>query len=951
MRWAAGLTVSDAPANPNPAKVINLSLGGAGTCGTTWQTAIDAITAAGTTVVVAAGNNNANAANYSPASCNNVITVAATDRNGSRSYYSNYGSVVEISAPGGDVRVSGNNGILSTLNDGVTTPGSDIYAFYQGTSMAAPHVAGVVSLLYSINPSLTPTQVLGILQSNVTAFPGGSTCNTSTCGSGIMNAGLAAAAVSPPLAILHASPAATGSGNCDSWANACTLQTALATAASGAEIWVMEGTHRPSATGSRAATFQLKNGVAVYGGFAGTETARSQRNFATHVTNLSGDLSGNDNNNVMSNEPTRAENSYHVVTGSVVDSTAVLDGFTITGGNAETDQGCPGTGCGAGMENTSGSPTVTNVIFSANAAYVNGGAMSNMNGSNPSLTSVTFDHNTAQVSAGGAIFNHTSNPTLVNAAFSNNWSYNQGGAIYNHASSPSLTNVTFWNNSSTNWGGAIYNYSLSNPALTNVTFAENAAANGGGIYNNSNCVPVLNNVTFTGNSASQNGAAINIQPGSGVTIHNGILWGNGISNFGGSVTISDSIVEGGCPSASSCTNLITANPLLGPLGNYGGGAQTIALLPGSSAINTGNAGYCPARDQRGLNRVGTCDIGAFESQGFTLSVTGGNNQSTNVYTAFANPLRVGVAANNTGEPVNGGVVTFTAPSSGASVIGPDQDITIASGSAAASETANSVGGSYQVSAGAAGAPPVYFNLTNVSIPLPTVQFSSGTYSVNEDGGTATITVTLSAAYPETVSVQYASSDGTARAGSDYTATGGTLTFSTGQTSRTFTVPITDDALDETNETISLALSAPANATLGAPSTATLTIVDDDVLPTIQFSSGTYSVDEDGGTATITVTLSSVYPEPVSVEYATSNGTAVAGSDYSEASGSLTFNPGITSQSFTIAVQTDDIAEEDETILLTLSNPSNATLGPTNTAILTILANAKEYDIYLPTVMR
>ena len=106
MRWAAGLSVPGVPANANPAKVLNLSLGGAGACATTYQNAIDAITAAGTTVVVSAGNNTADASGFQPASCNGVITVAATNRDGGRAYYSNYGSTVEISAPGGETNVN-----------------------------------------------------------------------------------------------------------------------------------------------------------------------------------------------------------------------------------------------------------------------------------------------------------------------------------------------------------------------------------------------------------------------------------------------------------------------------------------------------------------------------------------------------------------------------------------------------------------------------------------------------------------------------------------------------------------------------------------------------------------------------------------------------------------------------------------------------------------------------
>lgn len=193
MRWAAGLSVPGVPPNPNPAKVLNLSLGGMGTCSTSFQTAIDQITAAGAVVVVAAGNSGSDAGDFEPANCNNVISVAATGQSGSLAYYSNYGPSVKVSAPGGDMTID--TGILSTINTGATVPVSDTYGYYQGTSMATPHVTGVVSLMFSLDPALTPSQVLQIIQSTAKAFPGGSTCDTAICGAGIVDAGAAIQAV------------------------------------------------------------------------------------------------------------------------------------------------------------------------------------------------------------------------------------------------------------------------------------------------------------------------------------------------------------------------------------------------------------------------------------------------------------------------------------------------------------------------------------------------------------------------------------------------------------------------------------------------------------------------------------------------------------------------------------------------------------------------------------
>jgi serine protease len=200
MRWAAGLSVPGVPANSNRAQVLNLSLGGDGSCGSTYQNAINDVVSAGSTIVVAAGNDNADASGHRPANCNGVVTVASTNQAGARSYYSNFGSVVEIAAPGGETNAVTSRGILSTLNTGSTTPGSDSYAFYQGTSMAAPHVAGVAALLYQLQPGITPVKVATILMDTAQPFPSVSSnqCNNTNCGAGIVDAGKATAAEPPP---------------------------------------------------------------------------------------------------------------------------------------------------------------------------------------------------------------------------------------------------------------------------------------------------------------------------------------------------------------------------------------------------------------------------------------------------------------------------------------------------------------------------------------------------------------------------------------------------------------------------------------------------------------------------------------------------------------------------------------------------------------------------------
>ncbi|MCP9986000.1 S8 family peptidase [Streptomyces sudanensis] len=199
--WASGGTVAGVPANPTPAKVINMSLGGASLCSSVYQNAIDGAVARGTSVVVSAGNSNKNAALFTPAGCGKVITVAATNRTGDRAFYSNWGEVIDISAPGGETRratdtpgtvTTPENGILSTVNAGTSVPAAESYKPYQGTSMAAPHIAGLVALMAAAKPGITPAQVETALWDNARPLPG--SCPEG-CGPGIADAARTVAAV------------------------------------------------------------------------------------------------------------------------------------------------------------------------------------------------------------------------------------------------------------------------------------------------------------------------------------------------------------------------------------------------------------------------------------------------------------------------------------------------------------------------------------------------------------------------------------------------------------------------------------------------------------------------------------------------------------------------------------------------------------------------------------
>lgn len=197
---------------------------------------------------------------------------------------------------------------------------------------------------------------------------------------------------------------------------------------------------------------------------------------------------------------------------------------------------------------------------------------------------------------------------------------------------------------------------------------------------------------------------------------------------------------------------------------------------------------------------------------------------------------------------------------------------------------------------------------------------------NQASAAVTLTVTLSPASTDTVTVNWATVDGTALAGLDYSASSGTLTFTPGATSQALTVPILGDLLDEADETFSVVLSSPTNATI-ANGTATVTIVDDDPTPTLAIDDVTV-VEGTGGTtsAVFTVTLSAASGRLVSVNYATSNGTATAPADYTAATGTLSFASGATTSQVIIPVVTDATPEPTETFNVTLSSPVNATLA-------------------------
>ncbi|MEE8155055.1 MAG: right-handed parallel beta-helix repeat-containing protein [Phycisphaerales bacterium] len=371
--------------------------------------------------------------------------------------------------------------------------------------------------------------------------------------------------------VVHVDDDAPPGGDGASWDTAYRfLQDGLTSAAKGRvnEIRVAQGTYKPDrdeanpdGTGDREATFQLINDVALIGGYAGFGAKNPDaHDIELYETILSGDLLGDDEPGFVNIQ----ENSYHVVTGSDTDVTAILDGFAITGGNANGTSE-DSTNQGGGMYNAISSPTVTGCSFIANLAISFGGGMFNEDESNPTVTYCTFGGN--QASAGGGMANYQSKPVVTESTFISNTSTIEvvfgGGGMFNIDCNPVVANCTFETNVAVN-GGGILNF-VASPSITNCTFVRNSAfgggySRGGGVYNNAFSSPKVTSCTFNGNYVDWWGAAMLNANGSSPQITNCVFSGNRADlDCGGIFNLEES-----SPTISNCT--ITANEA-----DYGGG--------------------------------------------------------------------------------------------------------------------------------------------------------------------------------------------------------------------------------------------------------------------------------------------------------------------------------------------------------------------------------------------
>jgi len=376
--------------------------------------------------------------------------------------------------------------------------------------------------------------------------------------------------------MLFVDQSASGANTGLTWDDAFTdLQTALVTARN-CEVWVAKGVYLPTDTTDRTQAFLLRSGVQVYGGFDGSESLLSERDWFANPTVLSGDIDGNDTTKDADGIVTNVSgivgaNAYHVLIGSGADATAVFDGFIINAGQAD---------------------------------------------------GTTLYHN-----QGGGVYLTLGNPTLNNLVISANTTNSQGGGLFNDRSTASLSNIALRGNSVTgsgHQGGGMFNH-VGSPTLSNVLFSGNYAYDAAGLYTDGG-TPTLINVTFSGNLGNNN-STLHVQGGT-PTLVNCIFWGNNTTIGGIGATVTHSIIQGGYTG----TGNLNVDPLFVDGRLYTEAPTTAGdyrLRYGSPAIDVGNnTPVTSVTDLDGNARLvdgdgdasNVVDPGAYERQAYILTV-------------------------------------------------------------------------------------------------------------------------------------------------------------------------------------------------------------------------------------------------------------------------------------------------------------------------------------------
>jgi subtilisin family serine protease len=576
------------------------------------EEAIDYAYALGCVIVFSAGNNNDDVGYYSPANHSKTIAVAATDSNDEKASFSNYGDLIDVSAPGVDILSLRGIGTDMYGNGEHLYPYGDANAtmyICSGTSMACPYAAGLAALCLAENSNLKPEDVRMLMKFNATKLddpnlgagridayetlnaipPNFPEPNQATEPDPCDDANLVSIntylnwtvdelasshdvylgtdfndvndanassstflgnVVAPPFdpntlgqnttyywrvdernysgctkgvvwsfttrngSIIYVDADANDGGDGMSWSTAFkSLEDALAISVND-EIWVAEGTYAPD-TNDRTEGFALGENTKLYGGFAGTESARSQRdpNLAVNITTLSGDI----------NIPGDAnDNSYHVITGN---DNVIVDRFTIKGGNADHSY-FPDNDGGGMLNFLVAAVTVTDCVFTENSVnYVGGGMYNGGTVGETIMSNCKFLENSSKIGSAGGMFNEYGFCIVENCTFIDNDANYYGGGMINYYSSPVISNCTFSGNTARYIAGGMWNRSWASPVIKNCLFTDNSADRGAGMSNFYFSNPKVTNCTFSSNSGTY-GAGMSNALYSDPVLTNCIFWGN-----------------------------------------------------------------------------------------------------------------------------------------------------------------------------------------------------------------------------------------------------------------------------------------------------------------------------------------------------------------------------------------------------------------------------------------
>ena len=474
--------------------------------------------------------------------------------------------------------------------------------------------------------------------------------------------------------------------------------------------------------------------------------------------------------------------------------TATITGLTIASGSANgngggvynaggatldlkdcTIESSSATGMGGGLD-SNGMATLTDCTISGNTSQGYGGGVENSRYYSKTaamtLTNCMISGNYSPSGSGG--LNNNGTVELTNCTLSGNTSARSGSGISTNDGWADLTGCTISNNSATESGGGFTSWGGTAPSeLSDCTISGNTTSGPGGAVDDMGETVYLTNCTLSDNTSQKGGGGVSIEAGATADLTACTLSSNTSSGLGGGIysegtaTLTDTIVAGNSSgtgddidgeTVSGSHNLVgtdstglvngqngnivgVSDPVLSPLGNYGGHTETMAVLLGSPSIGGGTLVSGITSDERGepLDSPNP-DIGAFQSHGFSVTLVAGSTpQSTTDESEFPNPLAVKVTANNSADPVAGGVVVFAAPSGGASAQLFATAATVGSnGVASVIVAANATAGSYTVTASAPGiAGSLDFHLTNTTIPLS----FSGVTDQSITYGTPRVTIT------------------------------------------------------------------------------------------------------------------------------------------------------------------------------------------------------------------